>query len=70
MPGSASGELINAVVPGAPAVATSSGGRPSTAPITSRIARAVTFTEVSGGATDKEARPSVNGHWAIAAASR
>ena len=33
------------------------------------VARSVTLTEVSGGMASVEAMPSVNGHWAIAAAT-
>ena len=45
------------------------GGRPRRAPATSRTARAITFTELSGRIARVEATPSVNGPWAMTAAT-
>ena len=45
------------------------GARPSRAAATSRTARAITFTELSGRIARAEATPSVNGPWAMTAAT-
>ena len=67
-PARASGAVISAVAPGAPAVGTRTGGRPVRAASSSRSASTVIRAATFGSAARIEASPSVNGHWLTTAA--